>query len=374
MRSLARAQLPESPGLILEAALMAPPNDPFYEYAAWLSINDLAEPWTKAVMNGEWKIEGHEKQLEWGLNAIEPALASNVLSKVMATHAIPPDGGPWIDLVSKAGGPGELRKIFDALTTQQLNPAASEHAVEALREAARLRNARPEGDLTKIEPLLASPNIKVGAGAARLIGTWKLPNALETLNSLATDKTRTGPAAELRLAAIDGLREIGGEKALADLRALLVPDQTLEVRRAALVAATQVNVKAGVAAAGEVLASIPNENAALETWRALLQVKGAPDAFAAKLPENLPPAILAAGLRAAREAGKPGAGLAKALTAKTGAKPDAPASGQDFTAMVELVKRDGDPAPGELIYRRAASSPALPATPSAGRAARSGPP
>ena len=305
------------------------------------------------MISGEWKIEGHEKQLEWGLNAIEPALASNVLTKVMATHAIPPDGGPWIDLVSKAGGPAELRKIFDALTTQHLNSAASEHAIEALREAARLRNARPEGDLTKIEPLLANANIKVGAGAARLIGTWKLPNALETLNGLATDKNRAGPSAELRLAAIEGLREIGGEKALTDLRALLTPDQTLEIRRAALVAATQVNVKAGIAAAGAVLASIPNENAALETWRALLQVKGAPDAFAAKVPENLPPAVLAAGLRAAREAGKPGAGLAKALAAKSGAKPEAPAAGQDFKPMVELVKRDGDPARGETVFRRA---------------------
>ncbi len=352
MRTLARSNRPDAPGQVLDAAINAPADDKYYEYAAWLSINDLAEPWTKAVIAGEWKIEGHEKQLEFALAAIDPALASDVLHKVMAAREIPADGGPWIDLISKAGGAAELRKLFEVLITQKLDPAASSRAIDALREAVRLRHVQPSGDLSGIEALLSHADVKISGGAARLLGAWKLPKALDLLNGMAAGGNRNATPTEVRLAAIDGLREIGGEKALGLLGALTSPDQAIAIRRSALVAATQVNVKAGVNAAGPVLAAIADESSALETWRGLLQVKGAPEAFAAHLPENLPPVVASAGLRAAREAGKNGAALAKALSAKTGAPAEAPAS-QDYTWLVNLVKRDGDPAKGEMIFRRA---------------------
>ena len=58
MRALARIPTLQSASLILDAAIHAPKDDPQYEFAAWLSINDLAEVWTKAVLAGEWKPEG----------------------------------------------------------------------------------------------------------------------------------------------------------------------------------------------------------------------------------------------------------------------------------------------------------------------------
>ncbi|HEY2341434.1 MAG TPA: hypothetical protein VGH90_00330, partial [Chthoniobacteraceae bacterium] len=348
MRSLARTPTAQNAALALDAATKAPANDPFYEYAGWLTINDLAEPWIKAVTSGEWKIEGHEKQLEYALGAIDPALATDVLSKVLANRQIPRDGGPWIALISKAGRPAELRKLLEAVSNQQLDPAAAEQALDALREAARVRNARPDGDLTKIESLLTAADGKVAAGAAHLVGAWKLPNAAETLNELASGKA----PAELRLAAIQGLREVGGEKAAADLHALTKPEQAIEFRRAALVALTQVKLGEGVAASGDVLSAVSDDKAALETWRALFQIKGAPDAFAKALPQNLPQPILAAGLRASRELGRNGVGLERAFTALTGAKPETAAASQNYSSIVELVKRDGDPARGETIFRR----------------------
>ena len=161
-----------------------------------------------------------------------------------------------------------------------------------------------------------------------------------------------GAPLELRLAAIDGLRDLGGAPALADLQALLPDGQAPEVRRAALIAVAELNLGAGVEAAGQVLAGVADEKTALETWRTLLQIKGEPEAFAAKLPVILPPAVAAAALRAARESGKKGEVLANALAAQSGMKPDAAKAGQDYKWIVDLVKRDGDPARGEMIFRR----------------------
>ncbi len=62
------------------------------------------------------KPEGREKQFEFALNAIEPALAGQVLSQFVSTGRAPLDGsGPWIELIGNTGGPGELRRLLDGL-------------------------------------------------------------------------------------------------------------------------------------------------------------------------------------------------------------------------------------------------------------------
>ncbi len=376
MRALSRIPTVRSAGLVLEAALNAPEKDALYAYAAWLSINDLAEPWTQAVMSGEWSADVKQpsrapagsdlqagswryqemrfRQLEFALNSIEPALATPVLAKVLEGRTLPADGsGPWIELIGKAGGPKELRRVFDALVGQGFSPAASERALAALREAARLRNLRPEGDLAPLAALLSHANLTLSTNAARLAGVWRLPTAPALLNDLAAGGNRGAAPTELRLAAIDGLREYGGKDALAFLGVLVRADQPLPIRRGALLALAQTSLEAGIGAAGEVLASLPDEAQALETWRALLAVKGAPEALATKLPPNLPPPVAAAGLRAARESGKKAEPLAKVLASLAGKTVDvAMPAQQGYGWMADLVKRDGDPARGELIYRR----------------------
>src|SRR6185503_9227372 len=66
--------------------------DPWLEYALWLTINDLAEPWAAAVESGAWKIEGREKQLQYALKAIEPRIASRLMTKLVSDKPLPRDG------------------------------------------------------------------------------------------------------------------------------------------------------------------------------------------------------------------------------------------------------------------------------------------
>lgn len=352
MRSLARLQNPAAAGAILEAAQKIPAGDPYYEYAAWLSVNDVADVWTKALASGAWKPDSpeREKQLQYALNAIEPMYASQALSQYLATKKIPADGsGPWIDLISRAGNGQDLRVLFTALIKGELQPAASERAILALRETARLRNTKPDGDLSAVETLLANKNVKIAGSAARLIGTWKLPQAANTLAAVAAATKGTPAPMEERIAAVDGLRELGGDEAIKNLQGLLAPEKPLEIRSAALGSLAQLNLDAGVAAAGDVLSAITDEATALETWRSLLQIKGAIDAFAAKLPANLPPQVLTAGLRATREAGKNGEALDKTISAAMGGAGEKGA--QDFHALAEKTKAHGDAARGELVFR-----------------------
>src|SRR5262249_32652194 len=55
MRGLAQIPAARSAELILAATEKE--MDPFLDYAAWLSINDLADPWLAALRDGKWKYQ-----------------------------------------------------------------------------------------------------------------------------------------------------------------------------------------------------------------------------------------------------------------------------------------------------------------------------
>src|SRR5690554_4639978 len=65
LRALASVGTAEAADLALR--VLEKPMDPTLDYALWLTINDLAEPWLAAVEAGEWKPEGRARQLEFAL-------------------------------------------------------------------------------------------------------------------------------------------------------------------------------------------------------------------------------------------------------------------------------------------------------------------
>jgi glucose/arabinose dehydrogenase/lysophospholipase L1-like esterase len=97
----------------LALSALSRPMDPFLDYALWLTMNELAQPWLAAVKSGAWPVSGREAQLEFGLKAVEPALAGDVLGALTTNNGLPADGsGPWIELIGASGGPAELRTLF----------------------------------------------------------------------------------------------------------------------------------------------------------------------------------------------------------------------------------------------------------------------
>ncbi len=348
-------------------------DDPWYDFAAWQSINDLAKPWTDALASGAYKTEGREAQLAYGLKAIDPALAGAAFSKLFAAGKVPLDG-PWIDLIGEVGGPVELQRLLDGLlagyvgdccetdetraidTRLALTGPAAEKAIVALQTAARVRNAKPAAHSHLVTALFQTRG-EIGLGAIRLAGMWKAPDAVAKIGELL-DSRETKPP--LRRAAVDGLRAAGGPAALGFLRVLTRAEETADTRSSALVAAVQVKLDAGLVLAAEVLPTFTDEAVLLGTWRGLLGVKGAPDAFALKfgkqeVAKSLPPPVLAAAVRAAREAGKPGAKLLAALAPFAGLRANADVS-KDYVGLAAQTKQNGDPAKGELVYRRATSA------------------
>ncbi len=319
MRALSRIPTAQSDELVFDAALQNN-GDPFLEYAAWLSINDLAKPWTEAIASGEWKVEGHEKQLAYGLAAIDPALAQGVMAKVLAGREVPRDGsGPWIELIGKAGGPAELKQLYLGLMAgivpdgDQMEPLAPRElafsrearprVAAALLEAARVRGVKPENpyldpkgpklpyyEKYRDEPnpplaiwqFFAYPLRPVRADVLRLLGYWKVESALPATVSMV------GPASPPdELAALfESLRVIGSQEA-AETAQEAVGNGSPLIRRLALLTLAAIRPERALPFVAATLNGVSTEEERLAIWRELLKEKTFPDLLAAALPQDL---------------------------------------------------------------------------------------
>lgn len=350
----ALAKFPTARAAELALSVLDLPMDPHLEYALWLTINDLAEPFLAALKSGQWKIVGREKQLEFALKSIEPAQAGAVLSQILEQQPLDREGsGNWIEILGQAGRPNELRKLFNQVLSGGFSDAAAVRALTSLDQAARLRNIRPSGDLSSLPDLFHHSHDPLQVAAVRLAGAWKsLGPRTRELSKLAT---ATESSAALRNAVFDTLRNIGGQPAIEALLPLSKPEVALPLRRDAVIALAAVDLRSAAEPAVQTVLQIPTEADALLFWRSLLNIKGSAPVLTRTLPKTGIPAVVAkAGLRAARESGRNEPDLILALTRGADlAEGEVTLSDTELKAMATEVIQKGDAQRGEQVYRRA---------------------
>jgi putative heme-binding domain-containing protein len=349
VRALGKFPTARSAELILNALGS---KDAFLDYAIWLSINEVAKPWLAAIKSSQWKIEGHEDQLEFGLTAIESDLAGSALADYLSTHPITRDGqGRWIELIGRAGRANELQIIYDRILQNQLDDAACLRAFKALNEAMKNRSVKPTERFDALCAFIKDAHDKVQTEAVRLAGEWKLETSVEVLQSLAKNNATKPP---LRDATFESLRKIGGEKALAAVRGLATKEQPLAIQRAAVTTWAALDITNAVPAAVTLLRNANTSDDAIALWKALLETKGAAPLLARALPPNgFPQTAGKAGLRAARETGHNDVELIVALTRSAGLQDsETKLTEAETKALITSISENGDAVRGEKIFRR----------------------
>ena len=348
VRALGRFPTAESAAAAL--AVLDTEMDPYLDYAVWLTINELAEPWSAAVLNGSWSTEGRDNQLAFALTSLLPEQTAPILAALVARTTL--DGtGPWAELIKDAGGTTELQALFAGALSGRFAPADTARSLNALREAARIRNVHPTGQLDTLAPLLSANNPAVRNAAIRLAGTWKLTAAVPQIVELA----RNSDANETTMRdAFGALREIGGESTVQALLQIVADDQAAESTRnlAVLTLATQ----DASAHAGAIIARLQHASSdavATELWRSLLGIRQAGDALANALPANpIPESIARAGLRPARE-GNQNTALVRVLMEQAGVSLSTEKlTAEQMQALAAEAELHGDAARGEMIYRQ----------------------
>ncbi|MEN9600908.1 MAG: hypothetical protein RIS56_514, partial [Verrucomicrobiota bacterium] len=344
----ALAKIPGARSAELALSVLEQPMDPTLDYALWLTINELSEPWIAALESGAWKSEGREKQLAFALKAIRAEQASRVLGRVIQERRLPRDGsGPWIELIGQAGGPKELGALLRQTVSGGFDDAAMARALTSLGEAARTRKVRPEGDATGILGLLESSNDSVRAATLRLTGDWKTPPPTQSLTRLAND-----PSEQVRTTVFEVLR-LQGAGSLPLLKQL-AEDKDPATRRRAVLTWAALDLSGAGAAVVSAVQGLDQEQIAQEFWRSLLAIKGSGKQLAALLPASgIPAAAARTGMRVAREGGRNDMELVLTLAKGAGLSADTQAfTDQLIREMATRAAASGNPQRGELVYRR----------------------
>ena len=349
-RALARVRTFESADVVLKN-LPADASDDFLDFAAWMSVNELARPWLEEIATHPDKIVGREKQLTALAAILDPTIAAPYVQRLFAGREVDAAGsGPWIELIGRSGGQTEVNTLAQAFLAEgKLQPAARLRAASALAEATKIRSLRPQGDLKALLPLVKSSDSSLRNASVRLAGEWKQSAAIAMLAEFAghaEDET-------LRRESLAALRLIGGPRTVEELKKLVAADRSAPVRRAALVPLAMHDRDAALAVLPSIIAQTTDKDQSLDLWRQLFQQAPFATLFAAQLPKDLPPAAIADALQVARTLGGGGADLVKALQPAAVAKPAVRNYAEETAAMVKLVSVAGNSAAGELVYRRA---------------------
>lgn len=358
VRALAKIPSAKSAELVL-SAVNGIGADPFLDYAVWLSINDLAQPFLAALESGAWVPDSPAKQqqLEFAMKALDPALAASSVAKILAAKPLTKDGaGPWIELIGAAGGPAEINRLWEQVAKRDFTDAALVRAMNALASAARLRNVKPAGDGSRATAFFYYATAPQRVASLDLMGAWKNPGAaFAEMVKLAGDE-RTPP--EVRTAAFAAFRELGAiGPVLGALQPMAAKTSPASVRRAAAVTLASLQPARFADLALDELAETKTEAEALDLWRGVLATKGAAKSFGEKVGSRtaLPPHVASSGLRAAREGAQPDPTLVASLTKLaniTALSPDK-LTPTKLKELADLALKTGDPARGERVYRRA---------------------
>ena len=244
-----------------------------------------------------------------------------------------------------------MQQLHNQLTGGNLSEKGQARTLAALGNASRSRNLRPDVDRAGVAEFINSKNSEVQVAALGLAGTWKGLGA--KFGDLAKLAGAEVTATNVRQAAINAIRETGGDEARNALRPL-GQTQHAETRSMAVGALAMIDINQAAPLAIAALGATKNEQEALGLWRSLLNVKNADAALVKALPESgFSQDAAKAGLRAIREGGRNMQTLSLALPRSAGLKDeDITLSKAEILALTEAVDKTGNPSRGELVYRK----------------------
>jgi putative heme-binding domain-containing protein len=327
------------------------PLDTYLDFGLWLTIRELEPFWLPALREGKFDYGGRTRRLTFALQAIGSEKVVRPLVDLAKSGKLAVDNEEGVlTLLAGIGGPNELAMVFQKAVKAK-EPARQARLLGALEEAVRQRGRKPTGDGKALVELLDAEE-SVQAPAARLAGLLGVESAREKLVGLARNAKATVPQ---RRAAIDGLAALGGKRSTDTLANLAEKEDSLEMRRIALIALVGLDARR---AAGQVVGLVRSSKDATsvgEVFSAFLERKGGAALLARTLAtEKLPADIAKIGVRTVRTSGRLAPELIEAFTrAGDLSTTSRNLSADEMKKLVADVGASGDPTRGEKLFRRA---------------------
>lgn len=286
---------------------------------------------------------------------IAPAAAQDAapLVRMLKSGRLPPDRlGNVLSMVCQRGAAEELAYIFDRAAEDGGLPAdLRAPALLGLATAAETRGVRPEFDADRLNALVTSDDDALQRAAMRLAGSWRVAATAPALSQLALAETST-PL--VRRAAVDALRQIGGDAA-DEIAEKLLAGSSDEQRVLGVAALSDIDLQRASQRAAALLSDGLSDPLIAELLAPFLARQGGSDAFAAAIDAAaLEPDVAKLVLRQLYAAGRSDASLSAVLAGAAGLNLDTPMlDAEQLKALSAEAIDSGDARRGEAIFRRA---------------------
>jgi len=329
------------------------PRDDALDYAVWLAARELAPAWLPALLGGTFDDGGHLARVLFAIRAAETTAATGwMIDRWKSGSVTGTELDMLIDAIALLGDAGQQRLVF-GFVSDPATPAVRAATVLGQQvEAHRKRRVIPEGDLTGLARLVASPEPALAAAAIDAAGAWQVAEAAEGLAGIATDPDRALP---VRQGAIRALGNLSGSAAHDSLARVAGTADTPEpLVAAALSALVGRSLDDASALTATWLATGPGDGAIHEVMRAFLGARGATDRLAQALADVSPaPSAARVALQDVTAAGRPELALTAVLEKAAAVGGPRSMSAAERARLLERVAAGADPVRGEAIYRRA---------------------
>jgi len=338
------------PGAIsLALKILDKPMDESLDFLLELTCREQADMWMPAVVSGKLKLDERPKHLVYAMkstgrsDALPPLFAELKEGKLSAE-----DAAAVLAMAGDAADAAQAKTMIGMVNDAAMAP----HYIglqDALVKAATERKVIPEGAQETVMAWFSRPEPHVVHRAAILAGLWKVEAARDKLVALLTDAKTIPP---IRDGAMRGLTALGGTKTRDLFDKLFVESADPGLKGLLIDGLTSVGPQIAAKRAVEFLAKTDVE-AAKPVLAAFLKNKQLPGVLAKNLAgKTIPDLVAVEGIRMVSSRGIQGP-LAEALKNAGHVKQmDKPLTGPEMAALVEKVKASGDPARGEVVYRR----------------------
>ena len=317
------------------------PMDENIDFALWLTCRQLADTWLPAFQKGEITFGGNITQISFALKAADRPQAVGALLALVAEGKVSGDRvKDVIALVGALGSKDDLQKLLAMAAKAEMRAPI----FNALAVAMRQRKTAADGADAFVRPALADPDRATADAAANLAGAYLLPALEDPLLKLGKNGS---------LNAIRALQAMTGNRASTLLLSLADQSDAPDLRTEILATIAAADPAGAVPPVLKWLPNAPAE-AGTRIVDAFIARKDGPSILAAALKDQkIPAAVASAGIQKASSAGGDTKALVEALTIAGGLQPVMALSPDQLSAMMAEVKASGDPARGELVYRRA---------------------
>ncbi|GAA4456850.1 L-sorbosone dehydrogenase [Nibrella saemangeumensis] len=341
-------------------AVLEQPMDEFLDFALWQTTRELEPQWTRQLKT-EPNFFGTPQKTAFALKSVNNPDAVAQLVQLYQKGQVPEAyHKDVLNSLARSGKPADLTVLFDLVN--QSNPGQAKQLaaqLAVLEDAARQRNIKPEGDLSRIAGFIGHEDQAVAASAIRLIGHWQLAAMTDRMVDLSKKGDKN-----TKKAAMTAMTLLDKQKARQVLAELAGPKNPVESRLLATAQLVSLDVQEAARLAVDLLQTLPATTDASELYRPFMVQKQGTQALAEALLARKIPESTAKAARLTiqgqipwnRQQSDEIKRLKQALEASGGTLPvermPQRLNESEIAGLAREVKASGRAEQGEMIYRK----------------------